>query len=57
MVPKGLRPASEKIIAEGHGGWRAGKSGGEPAAVQTLREVRQSWRARSVWTAVALAPL
>jgi hypothetical protein len=34
-----------------------GKSGGEPAAVQTLREVWQSWRARSVWSAVALAPL
>ena len=34
-----------------------GKSGGERAAVQTLREIRARPQPRSVWTAVALAPL
>ena len=33
------------------------ESGGEPAAVQTLRDGDGSLTARSVWTAVALAPL
>ena len=36
---------------------RACESGGEPAAVQTLRDHRSFQTARSVWTAVALAPL